>query len=383
MGKVSNSDYRNILKLIYIANSCNSVENLAGSVLPRLSELFCGDLATFHLSQQNEGQLKIHSTKGFNAGKSYCELYDSGYYAQNPHVQQAAYSSQSVLTTGRSFSNIEWEKSEFYNNFIRPQHIYRELFIPLRTENRINGIFTIWRTKKQRDFNEEEFSEAEILSPHLAVALRNVGLVTQIQTIESNLLHNCETSSDGILLLDHMFSLYYSNAKAREICSYLSSGLDYHSSELNKTDLPVPQCIIEDCSNLLKHLLINRQAVFSPIERFIAIDGNRKFRARCSLIYEANQDYAKPKFMVVLNAIPEDQDFENVIKTRFNLTKREIVILYCILANMSYAEIAGKCFISRLTVHTHVKNIYKKMGAKNRVELDRYIRSVFYISPSN
>ncbi len=51
-----------------------------------------------------------------------------------------------------------------------------------------------------------------------------------------------------------------------------------------------------------------------------------------------------------------------------DLTGRELEILQCISTGATNKEISLKLFISVETVKSHVKNIYKKMGVKNRVE---------------
>lgn len=48
------------------------------------------------------------------------------------------------------------------------------------------------------------------------------------------------------------------------------------------------------------------------------------------------------------------------------LTKREVDILEGLKSGMTYEEIAARRFLSPQTVHTHVKNIYKKLSVNNR-----------------
>lgn len=50
------------------------------------------------------------------------------------------------------------------------------------------------------------------------------------------------------------------------------------------------------------------------------------------------------------------------------ITKREMEILQLIVAGFSNQHIADKLFISSNTVKTHVSNLYKKIGATNRVQ---------------
>jgi DNA-binding NarL/FixJ family response regulator len=54
------------------------------------------------------------------------------------------------------------------------------------------------------------------------------------------------------------------------------------------------------------------------------------------------------------------------------LTKREKEILGLIAQGLTDKEIAGKVFLSPLTITTHRKNILGKLGLKNKVELARF-----------
>jgi DNA-binding CsgD family transcriptional regulator len=50
------------------------------------------------------------------------------------------------------------------------------------------------------------------------------------------------------------------------------------------------------------------------------------------------------------------------------LTKREYEVLQLLAKGMTRDEIATKLFISEETVKMHIKNLYKKIKAKNRVD---------------
>ena len=52
----------------------------------------------------------------------------------------------------------------------------------------------------------------------------------------------------------------------------------------------------------------------------------------------------------------------------FTLTRREREIIHELAQGLYYKEIASKAFISPETVKQHLKNIYRKMGVRNRVE---------------
>jgi len=63
------------------------------------------------------------------------------------------------------------------------------------------------------------------------------------------------------------------------------------------------------------------------------------------------------------------------IKKHFGLSSREIDVVKCICRGDTNKEIAKRLFISELTVKTHLKTIYAKMGVHNRTSLSAAILS--------
>ena len=70
---------------------------------------------------------------------------------------------------------------------------------------------------------------------------------------------------------------------------------------------------------------------------------------------------------IARKVIHEFQD-ENVIGEQYILSQREKDIVKCIEQGLSYKEISMRLSISSHTVHTHIKNIYEKLQAKDRSE---------------
>lgn len=62
-------------------------------------------------------------------------------------------------------------------------------------------------------------------------------------------------------------------------------------------------------------------------------------------------------------------------KAKRLLTAREYDIALEVTKGLTYQEIADKKFVSHSTVKTHLYNIYKKLGVRNKVELSELINS--------
>ena len=54
-----------------------------------------------------------------------------------------------------------------------------------------------------------------------------------------------------------------------------------------------------------------------------------------------------------------------------SLTKRELQLARLVVDRKTNTQIAAELFLSRKTVETHLRNIFRKLGVANRVELAR------------
>jgi DNA-binding CsgD family transcriptional regulator len=378
----TNKDYKDILNLIYHANRCEDMDSFIGTICPSMMQIFRSECATFHLIKGYPQHVNIDESRSFKRDcnnlvedKYYPTLYKHGYYHQSPLLKEAMSSSKAVLKIQDSLSLKDWEKSDMYNDFIRPQHLYWELFLALRWKSNLKGVITLWRPRSQPDFEISDIVKSELLTPHLTLAIRNVAKISKISRLEKQPLASDNTNNEGIILLDKKFRPIYSNIMAREICFYLFNRKSSDTFDIETGEFPIPCCVINDCCNLLNLQKTDEQLTWLPKERIIFTKNGKKFHIECSLIWKNEQVIAVPQFMVTLSDLTSENTLEAALQTKFHLTRREVDIVYCIMADMSYGEIAEKLYISKLTVHTHIKNIYRKLGIKNKIELFKCVQS--------
>jgi DNA-binding CsgD family transcriptional regulator len=380
MAGLSGKDYRDILNLVYFANRCEDIESFINTLYPSIIQVFHAKCATFQLIKGYPRHTEIVESRSFRTDshnlyedKIYPILYKDSFYQYSPLLKQAISSSKTVLKIGDSIPLRDWERSDFYNDFMRPQHLYWELFLTLRWKNNLEGMITLWRSKKQPDYEDKEFLKAARLASHLGIVVHNICLISRINNRESHSLSADEADGEGLLWLDHKFTPSFFNTKARDICLQLLSSMPYNTSDLEKGEFPVPSCIIKDCSDLLDLVKTEEQPILSPKERIVFTGSGKKFRIGCSLIWKADQINSVPNFMVTLSDLSDEKKLEATLQVRFQLTRRELDVIYYLTRGLSDDEIGEKLYISMQTVHTHIKNIYKKLGVKSRIELYRRV----------
>jgi len=385
MTRVTGKDYRDILNLVYLANRCEDIESFINTLFPPIIQVFHAECVTFHLIKGYLSHTQIVESRSFKSDshnlyedKYYPILYRDSFYQHSPLLTEALSSSKIALKIGDSISFQDWDRSDFYNYLIRPQHLYWELFLTLRWQNNLVGMITLWRSKKQPDYEDRDVLKAEMLAPQLGVAMHNICLISQINTRERHFLSANEANSEGLLWLDHEFTPCFFNSEARDICLQLFSRMPCNTFNLGKDEFPIPSYIIKDCSDLLDLLKAEEQPILLPKERIVFTESGKKFRIECSLIWKADQISPKPNFVVTLSDLTDGKKQETTLQARFHLSRRELDVIYYLTRGLSDDEIAEKLYISKLTVHTHIKNIYRKLGANSRIELYRRVTQESY-----
>jgi DNA-binding CsgD family transcriptional regulator len=385
MARLTGKDYREVLNLVYLANRCEDVESFIGALFPKIMQAFNSECATFHLIKGYPRHINIVESRSFKSDshnlyedKYYPTLYKDSFYQHSPLLTEALSSSKIALKIGESISFQDWGRSVLYNDFIRPQHLYWELFLTLRWKNNLEGMITLWRSKNQPDYEDREVVKAARLASHLGVAIHNICLISQVIEGGSLSLSADEANGGGLLWLDHRFTPSFFNTKARDICLQLLGRIPYNASDLEKGEFPVPSYVIRDCSDLLDLFKAKERPILPQKERIVSTESGQKFRIECSLIWKGDQISSTPNFMVNLSDLTDEKKLETALQARFQLSRRELDVTHYLTRGLSDDEIGEKLYISRQTVHTHIKNIYRKLGAKSRVELYRIVAQESY-----
>ena len=187
------------------------------------------------------------------------------------------------------------------------------------------------------------------------------------------MISNDALDTEGLLLVDHKFKPIYLNARAKEICHHLSDTAANFPLNPEEEEFPVPSYITNSCSELLNAFKAAQEPALLPKGRVMIAENGSRFCIEGSLVWKANHTSSVPNFIVSMYNLTNGTHEESLTKAINRLSKRDLEITNCVVAGMSYNEIAEKLCISKLTVHTHVKNIYRKIRAKSRIELERLI----------
>lgn len=135
---------------------------------------------------------------------------------------------------------------------------------------------------------------------------------------------------------------------------------------------------------LLKGIVIS----FLPIAVYFTIDILFLSNSAFKMIHISYAVFAISVFMYLtkhynVNYEPEAKDVLPKIEhfyEKYNISERETEIIDSIVVGKTNKEIASELYISINTVKTHIKNIYRKLDVKNRIQL---IHKINITEPTN
>lgn len=376
MNRLASQDYRDVVSLIYIAESDLEPTHLRTNVLPAMERIFRAHSGTFFLAAQGLNGLDLTSIVVHNIDESASSQYAQYYWQLDPMYPKGTFPTKSVLKNSDVIPPSRWSKLEYYNDFHRPLDEHWELDIYLRSGASIFGWICLFRSRQQPDFDERDISKANVIASCLSGALRNAILFSKTEDERNMFRDIIEFCSEGIIVLNSELQPVYCNSKAKELCRFLAKKRWKQQKGAQDNAFQVPLEIIENCL-VPKRLFQSEGQVYGADNRVAVFSKyGKRIRIESSPVQRFLSTSGAPQFLLSLRDLSETRrDGGEVAEKALCLTQREMDILRYIADGLTNKEIADRLLISRFTVQTHLKNIFKKTGFRNRTQLAGYAES--------
>ncbi|MCF8146426.1 MAG: helix-turn-helix transcriptional regulator [Deltaproteobacteria bacterium] len=297
--------------------------------------------------------------------KAYCKYYKTYYHQFDPLQLTHGLDTKGRLPyLEKVISYDSFRPTEYYNDFLKPQKIHHKLIVNLVAEKKLYGRIVLTRPRKSRRFAEKEIRTAKAISPYLAHALAHNDLRKRI-TLSGNILAYIEKQSTGVILLDESLRIVYKNPRAEEICGKLKGS----GSAENHTDVVFSR-LLKDCQEIRSNQK-SWPTGGMTIPRHSVVNGPNQSRfSLVSKVLDQESDLEDSQmFMVSIEErSPANIDPQYLMDT-FHLSRREIDVVNLLFLGLKNAQIAGKLYVSEVTIKKHLQSIYEKIGVNNRTTL--------------
>lgn len=352
LSKQDHSQILQFLEAIWVEQ-----EYFQKQVLISLQQYFGYQRASFFLIDHG-GNMVAPVT--LNIDEYFCDIYCRYYFKKdifeprNVVEKFAAIDKHSVVTVNDLMPSQNFEKTEYYNDFLRKQDIYHEIAIFLSNKCQLTGVIGLFRSKKEPGFDLPELRQLERLSFYISKALSTNLLLDNTKKQKEMLEYYSNESPVGLFIFDKYLNIHFANERAKAICSNLN-GSGSHETQQK-----------------FLHDLLDGSSWQSGLKKQIATCSLQNLTLRVVPSFHHDFNFNT----LYMACLCPDEAGDRPALTRGSkvprqsalllkeLTRREIEVLDLIIRGCSNQEIAHSLFVSVHTVKTHMQNIFKKMDVK-------------------
>ena len=246
---------------------------------------------------------------------------------------------------------LKWNETlhgmEPRSRFLLTQDSFHIACMRIVYQENFMGEIYLHRSKDKPDFDEEDLFVLGLLQPHVSTIFHIIHTMTAAKFMETE---NGKVHGKGLCLLDENLTIAGVNVAALDLLrmsTVFGSSVLYHVKEF--------------CEDLLSE----KPGTASISQHDTAIQ-TKQGVLLVHLMFQRAAKERKGKFFVTME-FEEQQQAASEYKLKF--TKREADIIDGVIQGKNNAQLAAVLNLSENTIKTHIKSIYRKVGAKNRTEL--------------
>lgn len=323
-----------------------------------------GSVSTIFWKINRENQLVDPVFQGIQ--DQFLSPYKSYFYQQNPfdpgnlpRVQNPSVLMEQLISLPL------FHKTEYYNDFLKPQNIHRQMAVYIPEGDGVSGVLGMHRSEKKR-FGRPLLAMGNMMAGHLAAAFERLRLEAEMKKAASFLSMLTEYAAGGVLILDEQCQALFSNTQAREICACLARVYPVAATAKNEI-CRFPQQVVDICRQLMRRT--DSPVPLVPLKEIqLSIDSFRSVGVSFQKIDQKVSGHSQPVFLIKM----AEKSFgpkSNFLEQGGGLTPREIEIVFQVCKGLTNLEIARVLFISEGTVKNHLKRIFSKLMVKSRARL--------------
>lgn len=347
--------------------------------LRSLADVVGASAVSFHLYDDRSGKIGFNYYFGFDP--AYMASYAAHFVAINPWLAAAKRLPAGTAFTGQSLvSNRALLKSEFYNDWLRPQAFYYGLGAVIRQEGVVSSRLGLVRPKSGGPFPPSARSFLRKLAPQLRRALSIHEQFATLDLARMAFGDTLDCLEVGVVLMDPVGRPYFMNRRAEALIAQ-QDGLLLNGGEMAAASTKETATMRELIAGAVRD---PRSADGEPGGSMTVSRPSHK-RAYSVLVtpirvsdlgYALDLGAPRPAAAMFVSD-PEHRiaPDEDGIASHYGLTRAEAGILVGLANGQSLNEIADERQISKNTVRSHLQRIFDKTDTSRQAELVKLVLS--------
>ena len=370
MTTLSHRDLKDVLLVTGVALECSDIDELRRQVIHCLESIFrCNDNCAFALATSTFKELDFEGVIGQGEHQALVQ-YIQHFHRLDPYYKELAFLPP-VVTIDEIIPFRELVRSEYYNNFLRPQSTHYQMCLQLKSGNRLLGELRLGRPQHERNFSSRDKAKAELMACYLVRVLEEKLIVEQSRYV-SELFASVakDLPYKGLMFLDASLEPLYMDEDAQRIISSMHT----EKSHQQESGQFLPTELYRQCEELKKIVVEENPSDLYERQFVINIrEGSQQPPILVRLVKPWNKPIA---FLVCIEPVIQEISLKQRLD-KLDLTKRERELVDLLCLGLENLEIADKLCISNRTVENHLRSIYAKVGVRNRTSLVHRVMTLY------
>jgi DNA-binding CsgD family transcriptional regulator len=355
---ISDAVYRELLsftnELAYKSMTSRKNMDYRSNCLKLIKKYFGYDRASFNYFDNpstSVTNLKVPNFDNVTLGlpNELMREYYGGYCEEDPLRESAE--DVTVMRLSDIVSQKEFEKTGYFKNFYRKHDIYYQIGAAIKTDKKVIGTLSFFRSKAQGDFTQDDVDFVSLLRDSVASGLYRSLENEAIRLENYALKHYQRLFPVAQIMLGHDYNVVYHNDWAEPFCRELT-GTDVRHFKTWFVNRIRPRLDLGGEETTFD-IADFRVKVVQKVQDKESVPFRQRYYV---MVYIAKTG------MVVDENIPASDAYDS-------LSAREKEIVTLLRRGLTHTVIAEKLSISTYTVKTHLQHIYRKFDVNNRTAL--------------
>ncbi len=369
MAELTTQDFKDVLHVANKAAEPETVDEFRRESLHLLEKVLKAEKGNFFLTPDTGPFVDFNGVITRGIEEKALGLYRRYYNHLDPFARALRPDGPAVLATQDIVSFKNFVRTEYYNDFLKPQSIHHQMTVYLKSGVRSLGTVALFRSRRSVRFSERDKAKAGLLVAPLTGSLEKTLAVDKLKKREciiDTLVPDLPYK--GIVVLDRSLHPVYRNENALGI-------LDSLKGSQKDTPGMLPKSIFRACKALVGDAP-SREASLTKA-RLLTL---KSLHTGQKVTIVMRRVQRRGETFVLLGLEPAQQTL--CLRrglSRHGLSPRELDVVFLLSEGLKNAEIGQRLFISPHTVDNHLKSIYRKMNVHSRTSLiNRIMRPDFH-----
>jgi DNA-binding CsgD family transcriptional regulator/PAS domain-containing protein len=282
----------------------------------------------------------------------------------------------SVVNSPELITGSELEKTDFYQDLLRPFDLYHAISMILQRDSQEFTAITVLRSKRLGPFQEDDVKIMKLLLPHFQQASRLERQIAELESEAGALRSTFDLLSSAIVLTDETGKVLRMNRAAESIFQ-LKDGLTVHTGRI-ATAIPPETGRLQ---RMLRDAALMQIGIASRVPAAMLVSRPSERRPYSLLISPAlNSElrYGLERKGIVIAVFISDTERDgkvdgSVLQQLYGCTRAEARLASYLADGGSLQEAANEFGVSRNTVRTQLAQTMNKTGTRRQSELVRLL----------